>query len=196
MLLSTDTMKLLRPTVFPFCLVFQQQGSHRPQTPPPCCNLGSYLRPTLQLQVVSTVRCLQRAFLRDKPNTACEPHCLSLVATSSSLSLCENIWRHPQNRKYARITTLPEEDWATAISSLTSTKNWRRLNVLFRRYDRGQTNSHTHTHSHALTRPHTHTHARTHARTHDSKVECAVRANKTTIRLYKTTFLSIWNYGK
>ena len=42
--------------------------------------------PRLQ-EVVPSVRCLQRVFLRAKPKAACEPHCLSLAATSSSLSL-------------------------------------------------------------------------------------------------------------
>jgi len=42
-------------------------------------------------EVVPSVRCLQRVFIRAKPKAACEPHCLSLAATSSSLSLCEKM---------------------------------------------------------------------------------------------------------
>ena len=41
-----------------------------------CYHLGSYLRPSrpwLQ-EVVPSVRCLQRVFLRAKPKDACEPH--------------------------------------------------------------------------------------------------------------------------
>ena len=47
-------------------------------------------RPWLQ-DVVPSIRCLQRVFLHAKPKAACEPHCLSLAATSSSLSLCANM---------------------------------------------------------------------------------------------------------
>ena len=70
-----------------------KQGSHRPQTPPPVLPPASYLRPSrpwLQ-EVVPSVRCLQRVFLRAKPKAACEPRCLSLATTSSSLSLCTNM---------------------------------------------------------------------------------------------------------
>ena len=45
------------------------------------------IKPWLQ-EVVPSVHCLQRVFLCAKPKAACEPHCLSLAATSSSLSLC------------------------------------------------------------------------------------------------------------
>jgi len=59
---------------------------------PKCCHLGSYLWPTrtwLQ-EVVLSLHCLQRVFLCAKPKAACEPHCLSLAMSSSSLSLCAN----------------------------------------------------------------------------------------------------------
>ena len=35
--------------------------------------------------------CLQWVFLHAKAKAACEPYCLSLVATSSSFSLCANM---------------------------------------------------------------------------------------------------------
>ena len=60
---------------------------------PWCCHLESYLRPSrsrLQ-EVVLSGSGLQRAFLRAMPKAACQPHCLSLAATSSSLSLCANM---------------------------------------------------------------------------------------------------------
>ena len=96
-----------------------------------CCHLGSYfkhtsfscrcirrdimrkhdvrkystrrLRPSrLWLQkVVPIVGCLQHVFLRAKPKAACELHCLGLAATSNSQLAYVQIWRHPQNRKYA-----------------------------------------------------------------------------------------------
>jgi len=49
-------------------------------------------RPWLQ-EVDPSVRCLQQVFLRakSKPAFECEPHCLSLAATSSSLGLCTNM---------------------------------------------------------------------------------------------------------
>ena len=49
-------------------------------------------RPWLQ-EVVPSIPGLQRVFLRTKPKPACEPHCLSLAVTSSSLSLLQK-WRH------------------------------------------------------------------------------------------------------
>jgi len=60
---------------------------------PRCCHLGSFLqpsRPWLQ-EAVPSISCLQRVFLRAKPKAACAPRCLSLAATSSSLSLCANM---------------------------------------------------------------------------------------------------------
>ena len=47
-----------------------EQGSHRPQTPPPVLPPGELL-----------AACNVYSY-------ACEPHCLSLAATTSSLSLC------------------------------------------------------------------------------------------------------------
>jgi len=111
------------------CLIpSSTQGSHRPQTPPHVGLLyvhvilltlythGHYVqawfhkysthplrpsRPWLQ-EIVPSVRCLQRVFVRTKPRLrTCEPHCLSLAATSSSQLAYVLIWRHPQNRKYA-----------------------------------------------------------------------------------------------
>jgi len=76
-------------------------------------------RPCLQ-EVVPSVRCLQRVFLRAKPNDACEPHYLSLAATSSSLSLCAHMTSSTK-QKYGNtycIITPPEEDRATAIGNM------------------------------------------------------------------------------
>ena len=42
-------------------------------------------------KVLPSVCCLQRVFLRATPQAACEPRCLSLAATSSSLSLYANM---------------------------------------------------------------------------------------------------------
>jgi len=65
-----------------------KQGSHRPQTLPPVLPPST---PWLQ-EVVPSVHCrLQQVLLCTKPMAACEPHCLSLVVTSSSLGSCANV---------------------------------------------------------------------------------------------------------
>ena len=67
-------------------IMFAHKYSTRPLRPS---------RPRLQ-EVVPSVRCLQRVFLRAKPIAVCEPNCLSLAAASSSLNPCAHIRRHPK----------------------------------------------------------------------------------------------------
>jgi len=98
--------------------------------------------------------------------------------SATSVSLTASAWRRlPAASDYVKIfdvihktgntqliTRLPEEDWATAISSLTSTKKLEKIErVVLKIWSRTDKQSYTH----ALARTHTptHTHARTHVRT-------------------------------
>jgi len=79
------------------------------------------IKPWLQ-EVVPSVHCLQRVFLCAKPKAACEPHCLSLAATSSSLSLCATMTlsikteiRKILLRRHKRTKPRP---WVTCIKNL------------------------------------------------------------------------------
>jgi len=93
-----------------------EQGSHRPQTLPQCCHLESFYfkhrsfschyickdimcKHVINIQhalcsVVANRPWLQQvvlSILHAKPKAVCKPRCLSLAATSSSLSLCANM---------------------------------------------------------------------------------------------------------
>ena len=56
-----------------------------------CRSVLCVKKKALLQEVVRNVCCMQRVFLRTTLKAACEPHCLSLVATSNSLSLCANM---------------------------------------------------------------------------------------------------------
>jgi len=77
-------------------------------------------------EVVPSVRCLQRAFLRAKPRLrACEPHCLSLAATSSSQLPCANMTS--STKPEIRNVSLRRHRKAEPRPKVTCTKNLAKI---------------------------------------------------------------------
>ena len=76
------------------------------------------LRPILPWlqEVVPSVRGLQWVFLRAKPKAACEPHCLSLAAMSSSISL--SIKPEIRNVSLRRQRRTEPRPWVTCTRNL------------------------------------------------------------------------------
>jgi len=93
-----------------------QQGSHRPQTPPRCCHLGSYFKCPKSSPVRSLAcnwyYCAQ--FIA-KPKAACAMH-FSWAATSNNLGLWANMTSSIKPEVH-NVTTPPEKDRATAIGN-------------------------------------------------------------------------------
>jgi len=114
-------------------------------------------RPWLQ-EVVPSIHCLQRVYLHAKPKAACEPHCLSLAATSSSLSLCANMtsFIKPEIRNISLYHPRRNATWP----QVTCIKNLAKIVHAVPRYDRGQTHTDTHLYRHVhhnIPRPYWHT---------------------------------------
>ena len=77
-------------------------------------------------EVVPSVRCLQRVFLRAKPRLrACEPHCLSLAATSSSQLPCANMTS--STKPEIRNVSLRRHRKAEPRPKVTCTKNLAKI---------------------------------------------------------------------
>jgi len=115
-----------------------------------CCHKYS-TRPLLpswsRLQeVVPSFCCLQRVFLCAKPKGACEPHCLSLVATSSSLGLRANMTSpiKPEIRNISLCRQKMTEPWPLVTRTKDLVKIGRVVLKIL-----SWTDKHTHTNRHA-----------------------------------------------
>jgi len=83
---------------------------------PRCCHLRSYFKRHVTSRSSPERPLSATGIPTRQAEAACEPHCLSLAATSSSLSLCANT-TPSINRKYVTYHYATKKDQATAIGN-------------------------------------------------------------------------------